>query len=114
MRQSWRAFIEEMTVTDTTRWKGIIMQMVWAYRLHTDEPPAGVRGWVKWMPEKEEWDAVRKEVTRRRKRAVERRKYPTKAERDATAAKKRHYMKEYMRAYRRGKKPSTDENRSIG
>lgn len=110
----WGAFIEHMAAGSTKQWRQITMRMVWAYRLQAHESPEGVREWVRLLPEREEWDAVRKEVTRRRRRAMERKKYPTKSDIEALQAKKRHYMREYMRAYRAGKrKPMSVENRSI-
>ena len=105
----WGAFIDEMTAVETVKWQQIVARMMWAYRKRQSDPPEGMREWVRFLPEREEWDAVRAEVTRRRRRAAQRRKYPTISVRRAIEAKRRHYMKEYMREYRRKNK-----RRSLG
>lgn len=111
----WGAFIAEMTTVETKQWQSVVQKMKWAYKRKAKEPPRDLLGWFKFLPEREEWDEVRKEITRRRRRAVERKKYPTKSVRDALEAQRRHYMREYMRKYRQNAKPQTaGATRSIG
>lgn len=100
----WTAFIEEMSKLETKTWQSIVQKMRWAYRRRSDVPDI-LQGWFKFLPDSQEWEEVRKEISRRRKCISARNRYISKPKREALQAQRRSYMREYMRRYREKSRP---------
>lgn len=108
---SWKVFIDEMSKATSNEWRRAAMRMAWAFRKGVAFPPDDLQRWITAMPTREEWDAVRQQINKRRRNAYDRARYESKPERDAAIARRREYMRKYMRRYRG--KPSANVEKSV-